>query len=185
MATPPAKKVHPAGPPLTRGLTVGARADAQVALSKLSEEELRDIEQVFKLFDTSGDGKIDRGELFVAMRSLGQDVAEKDIENLMAQVDYDNSGSISLVEFQQVMGAAKVNQDVEEQLRVAFQRFDVDGDGYISEADLMRAMSDLGQPLTHQDCDIVLNDSKFDINSDGRMSFPEFIEFMCEHSGAH
>lgn len=148
--------------PITRGLN--SITDAQDYTRKLTPKEIQEIKDVFSLFDTSGDGTIDRKELLTALRSLGQELTEKEAGELLAKVDTDRSGTISLTEFLQLTAAAKANEDVEEQLRAVFQRFDKDGDGLINESDLMRTMKELGQPLSHQDCDLILNDAKFDVS---------------------
>ena len=48
-----------------------------------------EFKEAFRLFDTDGDGTISTSELGIVMRSLGQNPTEKDLEEMIKEVDND------------------------------------------------------------------------------------------------
>lgn len=62
--------------------------------------------------------------------------------------------------------------DREEEIRQAFKVFDRDGDGYITIAELRLVMANLGEKLTNEELDAMMNEA--DKNNDGKIDFPEF-----------
>lgn len=67
-----------------------------------------------------------------------------------------------------------VNQ---ERLLEVFKCFDRDGNGYISAAELARAMAKMGQPLTYRELTQMIRDA--DVDGDGVISFSEFATVMA------
>lgn len=62
--------------------------------------------------------------------------------------------------------------DREEEIRQAFKVFDRDGDGYITIAELRLVMANLGEKLTNEELDAMMNEA--DKNNDGQIDFSEF-----------
>lgn len=58
-----------------------------------TKEELEEYRQVFVLFDTDGSGAIGSDELGEAMRSMGMTPTEKELDNLIKEVDVDGNGN--------------------------------------------------------------------------------------------
>lgn len=66
------------------------------------------------------------------------------------------------------------------EVRKAFDKFDSDGDGFITAKEFHRAMAELGDVhYTESMAQAVINQK--DGNADGRLSFDEFLEM---HTGA-
>lgn len=53
----------------------------------------------FQVFDRDGNGYLTKDELELAMKMMGEDFEEKDINQLMRMTDLDNDGRISFQEF--------------------------------------------------------------------------------------
>jgi calmodulin len=64
------------------------------------EKELKDA---FAIFDTDGNGTIDRKELKRLMKRLGQALTEAELDAMMDEVDSDGDGVISFQEFKSMM----------------------------------------------------------------------------------
>jgi calcium-dependent protein kinase len=141
--------------------------------------EIKDIIKVFKNIDTNGDGRITREELCVALSRI-YNVAdtEEDVEEIFRNVDNDNNGYI---EYEELMRAS-VNKELvltESNLKYSFKYFDVDGSGEINIDEIASVL--------FKDCDI--HNAKdltkklmeeFDVDSDCRISFPEFKDMMVK-----
>ncbi|XP_066365263.1 probable calcium-binding protein CML10 [Miscanthus floridulus] len=138
------------------------------------EEEMA---RVFLKFDANGDGWISRSELVALFESLGHMASDDEVAQMMAEVDVDSDGFISLDEFAALN--ATVAGDVaavKEDLRHAFRIFDADGNGTISEAELVCILRGLGESASIVQCHRKIEG--INQNGDRLISFEEFKVMM-------
>ncbi|KAJ0731908.1 putative non-specific serine/threonine protein kinase [Helianthus annuus] len=148
----------------------------KVIASKLSEEEIAGLKQMFKMMDTDNSGYITFEELKDGMKRFDVDLKESEIYNLMQSADIDNSGTIDYEEF--VAATLHFNKvDREDRLFAAFSYFDKDGSGYITRNELQQACKEFGVDSVHLE-DII---KEVDQNNDGRIDYNEFVAMM--HKG--
>ncbi|CAD5173774.1 polcalcin Phl p 7-like [Musa acuminata AAA Group] len=81
-------------PPQLKQHVTQHRSIAGQKMGEVSPE----MEQVFKRFDTNGDGKISLAELAEVLRTLGSTSAD-DVKRTMAEIDTDGDGNIDFKEF--------------------------------------------------------------------------------------
>jgi len=143
---------------------------------QLTEEQKNVFREAFQMFDKDNDGVITAKELGELMRSLGQNVTETEVQDLLNEVDIDGNGTIELDEFIEMMRRPVPENDTDEELRAAFRAFDADGNGYISHAELKAVMQSLGEGLT--DAEIMEMIIEADLNGDGLIDFEEFKNMM-------
>ena len=74
----------------------------------LTSDQLEEIREAFKLFDTDDSGTIDSDELKVAMRALGFEPKKEELRKMLADVDKDGSGQIDFNEFMELMTSKMV-----------------------------------------------------------------------------
>jgi len=65
-----------------------------------NEDELK---EAFKVFDKNGDGKISHDELKDVMESLGENLSETEVANMIREADLNGDGQIDYKEFIQMM----------------------------------------------------------------------------------
>ena len=83
--------------------------------------------------------------------------------------EVDSEGTIGFPEFLTMM-TRKMNSDPsEEQIRVAQRIFDMDGNGFISVAELRHVMTNLGEKLTDEEVDEIIRET--DIDGDGQVNY--------------
>ncbi|KAF3528692.1 hypothetical protein DY000_02040647 [Brassica cretica] len=142
----------------------------------LNQQKRQEIKEAFDLFDTDGSGTIDAKELNVAMRALGFEMTEEQIEKMIADVDKDGSGAIDYDEFYHMMTAKIGERDTKEELTKAFKIIDLDNNGKISADDIKRMAKDLGENFT--DAEIREMVEEADRDRDGEVNMEEFMRMM-------
>lgn len=60
----------------------------------MNEEQVRAFREVFDIFDKDKSGSISTSELGEVMRSLGQNPTDAELQDMVNEVDTDQSGSI-------------------------------------------------------------------------------------------
>ncbi|MCL7048204.1 hypothetical protein MKW94_015536 [Papaver nudicaule] len=84
------------------------------------------------------------------MSSLGHTADEKELRNMVKQVDTDGDGFIDLAEFIELNTTDP--KKLLEAVKSAFSEFDADGDGLISPEELQKVLRSMGEKPTHEDC---------------------------------
>nr|XP_010920375.1 probable calcium-binding protein CML10 [Elaeis guineensis] len=150
----------------------GSASSSLPATTPPVEDEL---ERVFRLYDTNGDGKISAAELQETMAKLGHHPAnDHELEMMMKEADADGDGFISLAEFKDINGAGEGVEEVD--LKEAFAVFDEDRDGKISAKELQNVLKGLGEQVTTEQCQEMIRG--VDRDGDGMVSFQEFKVMM-------
>lgn len=144
-------------------------------MERFSEQQLADFREAFSLFDRDGDGCINAKELGTVLRSLGQSPTVAEVDAMLRKADVAGAGVIDFGAFVQIM-AHRAQQDTEEQVRQAFLTFDRDDKGGISAADIFNAMQHLGESLTMEQAEVIVEE--LDTDGDGLISFREFVDMM-------
>jgi Ca2+-binding EF-hand superfamily protein len=95
-----------------------------------------------------GDGTITTKDLGKVMRSLGRNLTEAEVRDIIHEVDAHGNGTLDFPEFLTIMARKIRDTDSEEDIREAFGVFDKDGNGYISAVELRHIMTSLGAPAS-------------------------------------
>eukprot|EP00029_Vermamoeba_vermiformis_P002959 TRINITY_DN13325_c0_g1_i1.p1 TRINITY_DN13325_c0_g1~~TRINITY_DN13325_c0_g1_i1.p1 ORF type:complete len:162 (+),score=53.64 TRINITY_DN13325_c0_g1_i1:128-613(+) len=144
--------------------------------NSLSEEQIAEFQEAFKLFDKDNNGSITIQELGTVMRSLGQTPSESELVDMINEVDADGDGAIDFNEFLVMMAKKMKDVDQEDEYKEAFKVFDKDGNGYIEPAELKQVMQSLGETLTDADIEDMMKEA--DTDNDGRVNYDEFVNMM-------
>ncbi|KAG8046476.1 hypothetical protein GUJ93_ZPchr0008g12614 [Zizania palustris] len=145
------------------------------------------LRRVFDLFDRNGDGEITVDELAQALDALGL-VADRDgLAATVAAYVPEGATGLRFGDFDALHRAlgdalfgslddatAAGDDDDEVDMREAFKVFDVDGDGFISAAELQEVLKKLGLPEAGSLATVREMICNVDRNSDGRVDFGEF-----------
>ena len=113
------------------------------------------------------------------MGKLGPQVpTEEELADMISSVDENRDGEISFDEFVILMKSRIGPVDPDQELRDAFAVFDTDNSGAIDRKELKRLMKKLGQKLSEQELDAMMDE--VDTNGDGEISFEEFKALMTD-----
>lgn len=148
-----------------------------IAAQCVSQSDIKDLTNAFKLLDKNGDGKVSKDELLVIYKEIVGGVnPEKEVEYIMSQVDTDGSGFIDYTEFIQASLSKEVMLSKENLLK-AFGVFDTDGSGSITAAEIAEILSEgkVGEDAVWQG---ILK--QVDKNGDGEIDLKEFQALLLE-----
>ena len=143
---------------------------------QLSEEQITEFKEAFSFFDKNGDGAITLEELGTVMRSLGSHPTERELQDMINEVDTDKNGTIEFPEFLTMMVRKMKDSDGEEEARATFRLFGKDGNGFISAAEFRHVVRALDEKLTDEEVHEIIQEVDFDNN--GQVSYDEFIKLM-------
>eukprot|EP00300_Choanocystis_sp_HF-7_P043110 c9732_g1_i1.p1 GENE.c9732_g1_i1~~c9732_g1_i1.p1 ORF type:complete len:169 (+),score=49.65 c9732_g1_i1:68-574(+) len=153
--------------------------DIQKALERnpnLTKERVEEFAEAFALFDSDGNGTIDQFELQVVMNRVGKQYFTIDeIAQMISTIDLNRDGRIDFQEFVTLLGRS-LKTDAEE-LVDAFNVFDVDGDGRIDAQEIQKVLGSLGQDITTEEIQLIMDD--VDLDKDGCVNFEEFEAMMA------
>ncbi|KAB2070585.1 hypothetical protein ES319_A08G164600v1 [Gossypium barbadense] len=143
--------------------------------TKLDEEQMAELREIFSSFDRNNDGSLTQLELGSLLRSLGLKPSLDQVEDLIQKADSNNNGLIEFSEFVAMLAPElqpEKSPYSEEQLKQLFKMFDRDGNGFITAAELAQTMAKLGHALTVEELTGMIKEA--DADGDGRISFDEF-----------
>lgn len=145
--------------------------------SLLSPDDVDKLYHHFLRIDQDGNGVIDRDELMNLPAVTGNPLAGR----LLELFDTDKSGDINFGEFVAGLAIFSAKSNTREKLKFAFDLYDLDQDGFISNGELflvIKLMSgDHLKPVQLQQIvDKTIRDA--DTDGDGRLSFDEFCKIV-------
>lgn len=122
---------------------------------------------------------MDYHELKVALRALGFDYTKKEVLAIIDEYDTEGKRLISYANFYKYIGQKVSERDPVEEIRRAFKLFDDDGTGKISLKNLRRVAKELGENLTDDDLEAMIEE--FDLDGDGEIDQEEFIRICMDN----
>lgn len=142
----------------------------------LSEDKISDFRCAFDLFDQDKDNFISTKELGDVLKKLGRELTEKELHEIISEVDDDKNGKIDFKEFLDLMAGKMKDEDGDNELMDAFSLIDIDNNGYITKNEFKKVMEILGEPLTQEELDEVMKD--YDDDGDDQLTFDDFRNMM-------
>merc|ERR1719463_552066 len=123
---------------------MGHQGSMQTGGIEMTTQQITEFKETFSLFDKEGSGNITMEELGTAMRALGQDLSDIELEAMVSELDDDSSGTVSFQEFLMLMGKKMAAEANEQEYIEAFKVFDKNGDGTVDATELRYMMQHHG-----------------------------------------
>mmetsp|Transcript_89210 Transcript_89210/g.186438 ORF Transcript_89210/g.186438 Transcript_89210/m.186438 type:complete len:218 (+) Transcript_89210:221-874(+) len=159
----------------------GARSRGQTRRPGLDEEQVEELREAFKLFDTENAGTIDARELKAALRALGFEVKKEDVKRMLADIGKDPTQPIDFNEFKEMMTGRMPDKNSRAEIDKVFALFDEDETGKISFRNLKRISQELGESLTDDELQEMIEEA--DRDGDGLINPDEFYRVMRKRGG--
>ena len=117
------------------------------------------IREAFNMFDEDHSGEIDKREFSKLITSLGLELNEKRINELMKEMDKDGSGTIDFEEFSSMMSNFQFGKEsqIQQHLESAFNDYDKDMDSMILPEDFKKVSEELDTiPISKEDAEMFI-----------------------------
>ena len=145
-------------------------------IDNLTDEQIIEFREAFQAFDKDGNGSITTKELGTVMRSLGQNLSEAEIKEMIDIVDEDKNGTIDFQEFLHLMARKMKIIDKEEELLDAFNILDRDGSGKISKYELRYIIMSTDSKIKGDDIEDIIKTVGTD--EEGKIDLQDFIDIL-------
>lgn len=140
-------------------------ANARACLQASNEE----IEDVFKVF--SKNGKVTASLVGTLVRALGKNPLQKEVDGWISDLGgADTPIDVATVKKYYNQKLPKP-RDQERDMREAFKVLDIQGKGFINEAELRQIMCTLGEPLTQEEFNLLM--TKCQKDDDGTIMYDQ------------
>ena len=143
----------------------------------VTEEELQKLYKNFSKLDKDKSGSLEPEEFFDIPELANNPL----VKRVIAVLDKNKDGSISFLEFVQGLNSLSAGSSQQEKLRFAFQIYDINNDGYISNGELFTVIKMMvGNNLNDVQLQQLVDRTiiKADKDLDGKISFEEFTDMV-------
>jgi myosin light chain 6 len=149
-------------------------------MSALSEDQIYEIQEIFSLFETRGNGKVEATKIGDILRALGLNPTEAEVHKLVGEVK-DGGQGIALQGFLPLYQAvAKRNHEktsTAEDFIEGFRVFDKDSNGTISSAELRHLLTTLGEKMEEVDVENLI--APFE-DQHGNINYEDFVKHILQ-----
>ena len=145
-------------------------------INNLTETEIASYKEAFQIFDKHSEGYISSKELGTIMSSLGFNISEEDLTEIINLFDNDQSNNlIDFFSFLEIISKKKENI-YKEDLIDAFRIFDKEGNGKISSKELLYVMMSSGEDFNENYIKELINESS--IEHDEFIDYQKFVKLL-------
>lgn len=166
---------------LTRSTKMASKKlDRRITL--MNDDNVDTLYHQFLRLDTDGNGVLDKNELLAIPELQENPLAHRVLELF----DTDGDGVISFTEFVTGLSIFSSKGNRAKKLKFAFDLYDIDKDGYISNGELYAVLhmmvgeSSISEEQLQQVVDKTIRDS--DSDEDGKLNFMEFSQVLQRHN---
>jgi len=148
-------------------------------ITNLTEMEIALYKEAFQIFDKHSEGYISTKELGTIFNSLGINISEEDLIEIITIYDNDqNNSMIDFIAFLDIIAKKKDDIYKEEDLINAFRIFDKEGNGKISIKELRYVMMSSGVDFNESYIKDIINESNVD--NDEFIDYHKFIKLLID-----
>ncbi|XP_057662565.1 neo-calmodulin-like [Diorhabda carinulata] len=135
-----------------------------------------EFKEAFTFFDKNLTGTITTDKIGEVMRALGQNPTEKELKDIIQEVDGNNKGTISFDVFIDMMKCKLFTKDMAEELRESFRFFDENNTGLLDIHLLHTVLTTEGDTIEDYQFEDFLKDNE--ITDNDEINYENFVTFI-------
>jgi centrin-1 len=128
------------------------------------------------LFDADQSGAIEFRELKATVRSLGFEVKNEELKEMLSDIDGDGNGTIEFSEFLEMMTGKMGEKDSRKDIEKVFKLFNDDNTSWISFRNLARVAEELGKNIDDKEMQDMV--AQADRDGSGEINCGEFYRIV-------
>ena len=164
---------------INKNLVIENNSEKIKDITNLTEMEIALYKEAFQIFDKHSEGYISTKELGTIFNSLGINISEEDLIEIITIYDNDqNYSMIDFITFLDIITKKKDDIYKEEDLINAFRIFDKEGNGKISIKELRYVMMSSGVDFNENYIKDIINESNVD--NDEFIDYHKFIKLLID-----
>jgi Ca2+-binding EF-hand superfamily protein len=137
------------------------------------QAQIQEFKEAFNMIDQNRDGFIDNDDLKDMFASLGQDLGDDVLQQMMSEAP----GPLNFTMFLTLFGEKLTGTDPEDVIRNAFACFDEEGTGTIHEDKLRELLTTMGDRFTDAEVDQMLRGGA-PVDSAGNFDYVAFTRIL-------
>jgi Ca2+-binding EF-hand superfamily protein len=146
---------------------------------ELTQDKIALYREAFDQVDRDKDGFLTIKEIAATIKNFGDPPKEKDIKDMVAEVDIDGNGSIEFKEFITLLARKMRDADTfKDDLQEIFNMFDTKKDEIIDFDELKNVMISIGEVVTDED----INDMIAEAGGDTTLTFENFYDKVTSYT---
>ena len=148
------------------------------SLELFTDQEICELREAFNIFDIESDGSIETSQLKILMNTLKIYPNDKELEQIIAEADPDNSNQIYFNTFLKIIGKRRKNKKNDEikYLKKLFKYLDRNNNGLISIREIRYIVVNSNENISEKDIEFLMKEA--DTDGDGYISLEEFLTVM-------
>ena len=154
------------------GRTAAGRRSTTNIFAMFNENQIQEFKQAFDMIDTNKNQIIDLEDLQETFASLGKDYDDQFFQQMLNE----STAPINFTMFLTMFGEKLNGTDSEDVIKNAFQCFDDEMTGKISEKELRDKLCSMGNRFTKEQCDLLLKDAPVD--ESGMLDYNVFSKIL-------
>ena len=143
----------------------------------IPEEILKDMENVWSVFDMHKTHSVEIRHLRTIMRALDFDLLDEELAIVQKQVDPENSGVIKYSNLKLVMEDKLKDKDTPEDMMGELRHLDRDKDERIPVPEFKQFMANMGSKMSNEDIEVLMQE--VDTRGDGYIYIDEMAQRLC------
>lgn len=155
----------------------GSQLEEAKTSSEFTEADIKKLFRRFKKLDTDGSGTLSVQE-FLAIPELEHNPL---VRRVVDTFDSDHSGEVDFAEFISALSIFSMATNKDKKMEFCFRVYDVDGDGFVSNADLFHVLKAMvGNNLNEIQLQQLVDRTiiKGDKDKDGKLNYAEFVNMV-------
>ena len=143
----------------------------------IPEEVLKDMENIWSVFDLEATHSVETKHLRTIMRAMDFDLDPEELEVVRRAIDPEGTGSIRYANFKLVMEDKLKDKDTPEDMILELKHLDRDSDERIPVPEFKQYMANLGSKMTNEEIEDLMKE--VDTRGDGFIYIDEMAARLC------